>query len=134
MRQGAASALGTALPYLELFATGAVAAGRDVGGRWGVGPTLGALEAVLGLHGKGDAVASGFAVGGGELAADAWPGRAPHNTLLELSSALLVEGTNYLSLKALSDGSGVTSQWYVNGFGLNYPGTLILPADVGWHF
>ena len=52
---------------------------------------------------------------------DTWQGRAAHNTVLDLSSALLVEGTNRLSLKALSDGSGVTSQWYLNGFGLNYP-------------
>ena len=52
---------------------------------------------------------------------DAWQGRAAHNTALEISSALLVEGTNRLSLKALSDGSGAISQWYVNGFGLEYP-------------
>jgi hypothetical protein len=52
---------------------------------------------------------------------DTWSGRVAHNTVLELSSALLVEGTNRLSLKALSDGSGVTSQWYLNGFGLSYP-------------
>ena len=52
---------------------------------------------------------------------DTWQGRTPHNTVLQLSSALLVEGTNRLSLKALPDGTGTTSQWYVNGFGLSYP-------------
>jgi uncharacterized repeat protein (TIGR01451 family) len=52
---------------------------------------------------------------------DTWQGPVPHNTVLQLSTALLVEGTNCLSLKALSDGSEVVSQWYLNGFGLNYP-------------
>ena len=52
---------------------------------------------------------------------DTWQGRVAHTTVLEISRALLVEGTNCLSLKAVSNGSGVTSQWYVNGFGLSYP-------------
>jgi uncharacterized repeat protein (TIGR01451 family) len=52
---------------------------------------------------------------------DTWQGRVPHNTVLPLSSSLLAEGTNHLTLKALPNGTPATSQWYLNGFGLDYP-------------
>ena len=44
-------------------------------------------------------------VNGTVVGQDTWQGRAAHNAVLEIPIALLVEGTNRLSLKALSDGS-----------------------------
>jgi hypothetical protein len=52
---------------------------------------------------------------------DTWQGRAAHNTVLEIASALLMEGTNRLTLKALPNATGDTSLWYLNGFGVKYP-------------
>jgi hypothetical protein len=77
-----------------------------------------------------------MSLNGAVVGQDTWQGRTPHNTVLPLASSLLTEGTNRLTLKALANGTATTSQWYLNGFGLNYPrqylangGLLEFPAN-----
>jgi uncharacterized repeat protein (TIGR01451 family) len=57
---------------------------------------------------------------GSVLAQDTWDGRVPHAVAVEVPSALLVSGTNRLSIKALKKTSGVTSQWYLNRVEVDY--------------
>ncbi len=68
------------------------------------------------------------AVNGTVVGQDTWQGRTPHNTVFNLSSALLVEGTNRLTLKALANSTAAGSQWYVNGFSLSYPRQYVATA------
>jgi len=87
--------------------------------RWTTFPPAGSPTAQLSVtligwqrshaHGAGDLERHGG--GPGYLA------KAARHTrrLLPISSSLLVEGANSLTVKALPNGTATTSQWYLNG-------------------
>ncbi len=92
-------------------------------------PSAGNQTAYLILHLLGGSETTHevqVSLNGTVIGADTWSGRTAHTTTLSFPADTLMSGTNQISLKALPNGTGVTSQWYLNNLSLQYPRAYVV--------